>query len=58
MTKIRISSKCIETFICVHTVWLNGKKTEMNGKQIEKLLRKNGDEGTKRYAHFAKYRSM
>lgn len=59
MIKIRISRKCIETWPCRHMVVLNDGKTkktlEMNGTQIEKMLRQNNETNSKRYAHFKQY---
>ena len=59
MIKIRISTNCIETWPCRHMVIItDGKKKikkEMDGKQIEKMLRKNNETHSKRYAHFKKY---
>lgn len=59
MLKIRISTKCIETRPCRHMVIMNdGKKKikkEMNGQQIEKMLRKNNETHSKRYVHFKQY---
>lgn len=61
MLKIRISTKCVETWPCRHMVTLNDgkkkKKIEMNGKQIEKMLRKHNETHSKRYIHFRQYHS-
>ena len=53
---IRISNVCIEVLPCVHKVSFNGKTREMDGVQIERLLRKNNKMNSKRYKHFAPYR--
>ena len=59
MVTIRISTKCVETSPCRHRVIIDDgkqkKKMEMNGKQIERMLRKNNETHSKRYAHFRQY---
>lgn len=50
---IRISKTCIETFPCIHKVSVDGRTREMDGVQIEALLRKHKMTTSRRYAHFA-----
>jgi len=51
MKKVRISTKCSETWPCRHMVIIDDgkqkRKKEMNGKQIEKMLRKNHETHSK-----------